>query len=90
MNNQEKNYISKKEVARICETSESSIVQWVHSTDFPKPFQLGSRTVFIRKEVLSWLEKQISMRGFAKPKKTIWSLRCHQNSRIINFWQLNY
>ena len=69
MNNQEKNYISKKEVARICETSESSIVRWVHSTDFPKPFRLGGRTVFIRKEVLSWLEKQISMRGFAKPKK---------------------
>ena len=52
MNNQNKNYISKKEVARICETSESSIVRWVHSTDFPKPFQLGGRTVFIRKEVL--------------------------------------
>ena len=44
MNNQEKNYISKKEFARICETSESSIVRWVHTTDFPKPFQLGGRT----------------------------------------------
>ena len=67
--NQEKLYIPKKEVARIFEVSESSIVRWVQSTDFPKPFQLGGKTVFIRQEIMGWLEKQKSLRGFARSKK---------------------
>ena len=61
-------YIQKKEVANIVNVSESSIARWPKTTDFPKPFQFGHKTVWDIDEVYAWIEKQKQTRGFAKPK----------------------
>ena len=61
-------YIQKKEVANIINVSESSIARWPKTTDFPKPFQFGHKTVWDIDEVYAWIEKQKQTRGFAKPK----------------------
>ena len=63
-------YIQKKEVANIVNVSESSIARWPKTTDFPKPFQFGHKTVWDIDEVYAWIEKQKQTRGFAKPKST--------------------
>ena len=63
-------YIQKKEVANIVNVSESSIARWPKTSDFPKPFQFGHKTVWDIDEVYAWIEKQKQTRGFAKPKST--------------------
>ena len=60
--------ISKKEVARILNVSESTIVRWVHAGKFPKPYQIGGRTFFSKKEVLEFNEEEKKQRGFGNPK----------------------
>ena len=60
--------ISKKEVARIVNVSESTIYRWVHEGKFPQPYQIGGRTFFSKKEVLEFNEEEKKQRGFGNPK----------------------
>ena len=60
--------ISKKEVARILNVSESTIVRWVHAGKFPPPYKLVGHTFFSRREVLAFIEEKKTQRGFGKPR----------------------
>ena len=60
--------IPKKEVARILNVSESTIVRWVNADKFPQPYQIGGRTFFSKKEVLEFNEEEKKQRGFGDPK----------------------
>ena len=60
--------ISKKEVARIINLSESTIVRMVNAGKFPPPYKLVEHTFFSRKEVLAFIEEKKKKRGFGKPK----------------------
>ena len=60
--------ISRKEVARITNVSESTIYRWVNAGKFPEPFQLNDHSFFSREEVLAFIEEKKKKRGFGKPK----------------------
>ena len=60
--------IPKKEVARILNVSESTIVRWVNAGKFPPPYKIVGHTFFSRKEVLAFIEEKKNQRGFAKPR----------------------
>ena len=59
--------ISKKEVARIINLSESTIVRMVNADKFPLPYKIGGKTFFSKKEVLAFNEEQKKQRGFGHP-----------------------
>ena len=51
--------ITRKEVARILNVSESTVYRWVCSGHLTPPFELGpNRIVWTRSEILEWVEKQ--------------------------------
>ena len=57
--------ISKKEVARILNISESTVTRWAKSGHIPKPFQLGpNKTNWDIDEIYEWLDKKKEARGF--------------------------
>ena len=61
--------ISKKEVARILNISESTVSRWAKSGHIPKPFQLGpNKTQWVTSEIYKWLEKKKEVRGFLGTK----------------------
>jgi excisionase family DNA binding protein len=60
--------IPKKEVARILNVSESTIVRWVNAGKFPPPYKIVGHTFFSRKEVLAFIEEKKNQRGFANPR----------------------
>ena len=60
--------ISRKEVARIPNVSESTIVRWVNAGKFPPPYKIVGHTFFSRKEVLAFIEEKKNQRGFANPR----------------------
>ena len=60
--------IPKKEVARIINLSESTIVRMVNAGKFPPPYKLVEHTFFSREEVLAFIEEKKKKRGFGKPK----------------------
>ena len=59
--------ISKKEVARIINLSESTIVRMVNAGKFPLPYKIGGKTFFSKKEILAFNEDQKKQRGFGHP-----------------------
>ena len=55
--------ITRKEVARILNVSESTVYRWVCSGHLTPPFELGpNRIVWTRSEILEWLENRKSER----------------------------
>ncbi len=51
--------ITRKEVARILNVSESTVYRWVCSGHLISPFELGpNRIVWTRTEIIEWIEKQ--------------------------------
>ena len=51
--------ITRKEVARILNISESTVYRWVRSGHLIAPFELGpNRVVWTRTEIMEWIEKQ--------------------------------
>ena len=65
-------YISKKEVARILNISESTVLRWSKSGNMPKPFPLGpNKTYWDIDEICEWIEEKKKVRGFlgAKPNR---------------------
>ena len=51
--------ITRKEVARILNVSESTVYRWVCSGHLISPFELGpNRIVWTRTELTEWIEKQ--------------------------------
>ena len=64
--------ISKKEVARILNISESTVSRWAKSGYIPNPFQLGpNKTNWDIDEIYEWIEQKKKLRGFlgSKPDK---------------------
>lgn len=64
--------ISKKEVARILNISESSVSRWAKSGYIPNPFQLGpNKTNWDIDEIYEWIEQKKKLRGFlgSKPSR---------------------
>ena len=59
--------IPKKEVARILNVSESTIVRWVNADKFPPPYKIVGHTFFSREEVLAFIEEKKKQRGFGNP-----------------------
>ena len=55
--------ITRKEVARILNVSESTVYRWVCSGHLISPFELGpNRIVWTRTEIIEWIEQQKSKR----------------------------
>lgn len=64
--------ISKKEVARILNISESTVSRWAKSGYIPNPFQLGpNKTNWDIDEIYEWIEQKKKLRGFlgSKPSR---------------------
>ena len=64
--------ISKKEVARILNISESTVSRWAKSGYIPNPFQLGpNKTNWDIDEIYEWIEQKKKLRGFlgSKPRR---------------------
>ena len=61
-----KNFIPKKEVARILNISTSTVSRWAKSNNnFPKPFLLGpNKVVWDRSEIDHYINEQKQLRGF--------------------------
>ena len=61
--------ISKKEVARILNISESTVSRWAKSGYIPNPFQLGpNKTNWDIDEIYEWIEQKKKLRGFLGSK----------------------
>ncbi len=55
--------ITRKEVARILNVSESTVYRWVCSGHLISPFELGpNRIVWTRSEIMEWIEAQKTRR----------------------------
>ena len=55
--------ITRKEVVRILNVSESTVYRWVCSGHLIAPFELGpNRIVWTRTEIIEWIEQQKSKR----------------------------
>lgn len=63
-------HISIKQVASELNVSESTVRRYTNGEYFPQPYQIGGKTFFSKKEVLSWLDKQKSRRGFGNFRGT--------------------
>ena len=67
-------YIPKKEVARILNISESTVIRWAKAGHIPKPFQLGpNKTNWDKDEIDQWIEEKKKIRGFlgSKPNRDL-------------------
>ena len=61
--------ISKKEVARILNLSESTVSRWAKLGIIPKPFQLGpNKTNWDADEIYECIEQKKEVRGFLGKK----------------------
>ena len=63
-------HISIKQVASELNVSVSTVRRLTNGEYFPQPYQIGGKTFFSKKEVLSWLDEQKSRRGFGNFRGT--------------------
>lgn len=63
-------HISIKQVASELNVSVSTLRRRTNDDYFPQPYQIGGKIFFSKKEVLSWLDKQKSRRGFGNFRGT--------------------
>ena len=63
-------HISIKQVASELNVSVSTVRRLTNDVYFPQPYQIGGKIFFSKKEVLSWLDKQKSRRGFGNFRGT--------------------
>lgn len=57
--------IRKKDVARLLDISESTVVRWSKNGRLPPPFSIGpNRTVWLHSEIVSFVEMMQTNRGF--------------------------
>ena len=63
-------HISIKQVASELNISETTVRRRTNDDYFPQPYQIGGKTFFSKKEILSWLDKQKSRRGFGNFRGT--------------------
>ena len=58
-------YITKKEVARLLNVSESTVYRWNKTRYIPSSFQLGpNRVVWDRREIEAWILSRKQLREF--------------------------
>ena len=57
--------IRRKDVARLLDISESTVIRWSKDGHLPAPFPIGpNRTVWLHSEILDFVEKLKANRGF--------------------------
>ena len=65
-NHQEKRLLRRPEVERLTGLSRSSVYALTREGKFPRPVQLGPRTVaWVDREVFTWIEERIQQRQAA-------------------------
>ena len=56
--------ISIKQVSAELNVSISTVRRLTKNAHFPQPYRIGGKTFFSKKEVLTWIDAQVSNRGF--------------------------
>ena len=62
--------ISIKQVSTELNVSVSTVRRLANDDSFPQPYRIGGKTFFSKKEVISWLDMQRSIRGFGNFRGT--------------------